>query len=504
MPDPSPISTRNSSRTSRKNLSIFPRPCGRPGALWVILIPSRAAARFSAASTKAEPLSTYIRRRGRRWRPAPGAARRPAARCPRSTPSGRPSPPGSGRPGSEQVGLAARRCAGRAARRRSTARSAWSTRTGRSTAGGRPSGLAVSSSRSKCRCRVRTDGDQPQWSAGSGSPARRCAPGFSRFSPAASSSTAASVRGVTCRAGGASAANPPDRQARIQRSIVARDTATGSPNGPSCARAAISRTSRPRCRTVSAGSAASRISWYRNSATCSARAARLRSSSADDIHFLLGENGENRQSPRIPAHRAAAQSQLALATRAGQAGASSSPHVTAAASCHRATSPTPGTRAAATAAAATAATASASGDPAGAGSGGSGTSTAASAVNALPHPPRAPGQRPQPAPHRRRRAAQQPRDHPVPRPGRLRLQRPPDHLPGIGPPGQAPAGSSTCVAPHPRHRDLRGTSSRPVPPRPGPAAAARSPTRPAPRRTTGTPAPRPPAAARPQPRHRLP
>jgi len=39
--------------------------------------------------------------------------------------------------------------------------------------------------------------------------------GFSRFSPAASSSAAASVRGVTCRAGGASAANPPDRQARI-------------------------------------------------------------------------------------------------------------------------------------------------------------------------------------------------------------------------------------------------------------------------------------------------
>ena len=48
--------------------------------------------------------------------------------------------------------------------------------------------------------------------------------GFSRFSPAASSSTAASVRGVTCRAGGASAANPPARQARIHRSIVSRDT----------------------------------------------------------------------------------------------------------------------------------------------------------------------------------------------------------------------------------------------------------------------------------------
>ena len=67
----------------------------------------------------------------------------------------------------------------------------------------------------------------------------------------------------------------------------------------------------------------------------------------------------------MPAHRGAAQSQLVLATRGGQAGASSSPHVTAAASCHRATTPTPGTPAAAAAAAATAATASAAGDPAG-------------------------------------------------------------------------------------------------------------------------------------------
>ena len=125
----------------------------------------------------------------------------------------------------------------------------------------------------------------------------------------------------------------------------------------------------------SAGSAASRISWYRNKATCSARAARLRSSSVDGNSFLLGENGENRQSPRIAAHRAATQSQLALATRGGHAGASSSPHVTAAASSHRATSPTPGTPAAATTAAATAATASANADPAGAGNGGSGTST---------------------------------------------------------------------------------------------------------------------------------
>ena len=58
MDEPSPISTRNSCRTTPKNLSIFPRPFGAAGALWVILMPSRAAARFSAASTKADPLST--------------------------------------------------------------------------------------------------------------------------------------------------------------------------------------------------------------------------------------------------------------------------------------------------------------------------------------------------------------------------------------------------------------------------------------------------------------
>ena len=51
---------------------------------------------------------------------------------------------------------------------------------------------------------------------------------------------------------------------------------------------------------------------------------------------------------------------------------------------------------------------------------------------------RPPGERPQPAPHRRGRTAQPLRDHPVPGPRRLRLQRPPDHRRGIRPPGQAP------------------------------------------------------------------
>ena len=55
----SPSSTRNCSRTVRKNRSIFPRPWGRPGAECTSLIPRTAHARSSHASTNAEPLSTY-------------------------------------------------------------------------------------------------------------------------------------------------------------------------------------------------------------------------------------------------------------------------------------------------------------------------------------------------------------------------------------------------------------------------------------------------------------
>ena len=54
----------------------------------------------------------------------------------------------------------------------------------------------------------------------------------SRFNATASSSTSAGVRGATRRGAGTSASNPPRRQSRIHRSSVARDTRTGSPNGP--------------------------------------------------------------------------------------------------------------------------------------------------------------------------------------------------------------------------------------------------------------------------------
>jgi len=148
-----------------------------------------------------------------------------------------------------------------------------------------------------------------------------------------------------------------------------------------------------------------------------------------------------------------------LATRAGQAGASSSPQVTAAASCHRATVPTPGTARAAAAAAATAATASPSGDPAGAGSGGSVTRPAASAVNTD-----------RTCSARAVNARSQTRTVEAGRPSRSAITRCPD--PAAFASSASPitsaasarrarhqAGSSTCVAPHPRHRDRRGTST---------------------------------------------
>ncbi len=54
---PEPISTRNCSRTVRKNRSIFPRPAGCPGRECTRRIPSTAQARASCLSIMAEPLS---------------------------------------------------------------------------------------------------------------------------------------------------------------------------------------------------------------------------------------------------------------------------------------------------------------------------------------------------------------------------------------------------------------------------------------------------------------
>jgi hypothetical protein len=84
--------------------------------------------------------------------------------------------------------------------------------------------------------------------------------GFSFFSAVASSNTSGGVRGWDWRGLGTSASNPPLRQSRIHRSSVHRLIRAVRPSGSVCGTAAIARTSAPRCRPVSDGSAASLIS----------------------------------------------------------------------------------------------------------------------------------------------------------------------------------------------------------------------------------------------------
>src|SRR5262249_5101836 len=136
------------------------------------------------------------------------------------------------------------------------------------------SGRTLSLRRANSRCTVRAEGAHPRsWSM----IATMCAAvraGRSRLSRSANSNTPASVRGCTCRSVGSNASNPPARHARIQRSRLARDTRTGSPNGPVCTRPANSRTNTPRSAEDNPGSANDRINAYRNNATSRARDAR--------------------------------------------------------------------------------------------------------------------------------------------------------------------------------------------------------------------------------------
>ena len=99
-------------------------------------------------------------------------------------------------------------------------------------AGGCPVGRVVSSNRAKWRCRVRSSGAQPAWARRIAVTCTAVRSGTSRFNAAARSNTSAGVRGDTRRGGGTKASKPPRRQSRIHRSIVARDTRTGCPNGP--------------------------------------------------------------------------------------------------------------------------------------------------------------------------------------------------------------------------------------------------------------------------------
>ena len=107
-------------------------------------------------------------------------------------------------------------------------------------------------------------------------------PGSSSRSAAASvnSSGIARTLPVSDRGDGRSASTPPARQARSHLSMLPREYRRRVPSGCACSRAAIARTTAPRCRVDSAGSAASRISMYRNSPIARARSSRACSSSS--------------------------------------------------------------------------------------------------------------------------------------------------------------------------------------------------------------------------------
>ena len=151
-----------------------------------------------------------------------------------------------------------------------------------------PPGRVDSSRRTKWRCSVRSSGDQPECARRIAATCTAVRAGTSRFNATASSNTSAGVRGDTFGGVGTNASKPPRRQSRNHRSSVARETRTGAPNGPSCSRWAITRTSRPRCRVDNLVSAASQISEYLNRPTARARSARTRSSSWRNatIHLL--------------------------------------------------------------------------------------------------------------------------------------------------------------------------------------------------------------------------
>ena len=323
--------------------------------------------------------------------------------------------------------------------------------------------------------------------------------GPGRVSPASARrpapAPAASVRGVTCRAGGASAANPPARQARIHRSIVARDTAhrlaerprmrPGGQLADQPARAAgwTAPGRRP------PGSAGTGTAPPARPAPPACGPPQPLTWAPSSVKTAGNSSHRGSGSPRRRPEPARVGHPRRPAT--GPAAARTSPPR---ASSHRATAPTPGTSAAAAAAAATAATASATGDPAGAGSGGSVTSAGRQRREHLPHPLRPPRRTPAASP-----APSRPGGPAAPRSPGAR-PRPPS--PPAPRPITSPASARRGQAPRRQQHMRRPAAPAPRParapaPRPAPSSARhrplppRSPTRPAPRRTTGTPAPRP-------------
>ena len=158
-------------------------------------------------------------------------------------------PPGSDRRGTRTDTSCGRRPSGRAGRRRSTARWARSASNRPNTAGVAPAARAGQLERGGSGAA----GCVP--TAPSPTGARRIRRdlrgGAGRVLPLQRRRQLQHLgRGARRRPGagaGTSASNPPARQRRIHRSSVSRDTRTGRPNGSVCSRAAIARTSRPRC-----------------------------------------------------------------------------------------------------------------------------------------------------------------------------------------------------------------------------------------------------------------
>ena len=453
----------------RKNLSILPRPCG-PAGCGVDQLdaelgagPQQPRVDERLAVVDVDVLGDTPRR------PAPGAARRPAARCPRRSPTGARPQPGMVVEEREQVGLAAadpravQRVAGpqlvRAAR----------PRTGRTPAAGRrPAARSAQCGRSAAAGSAREGAQPGAGRAGSGATCAAVRSGFSRFSAAASSSTSAGVRGVHLPRRGHQRVEP--ARAPVPDPPVQR--LAGTPHRLAeragvLARRPAPAPAGPAARVDSAGSAASRISKYRNNpiagpAPPGGPAHHLQRSS----HLLHRRNGvdhshRNTAGPPARARGATRVDQLPAPTRRQQpAGAHRRPATTATPR----PPPGPPRAAAAAAAAATAATASANRRP--------GRAPAApdqppprtaSTVNTDrgPAPPASANRRSQP----RTVAAGRPsrrRDRPVPQPGRLAASAAPITAATSARRSSAHTGSSTCVTPHPAHRDRRGRSRQPT------------------------------------------
>ena len=91
-------------------------------------------------------------------------------------------------------------------------------------------------------------------------PGRPCDAGASRFNTTAASKISAAVRVGWDRTAGTSASNPPARHALSHRRTLGAETATRRPSGPRWSTSISERTSAPRSRADSSGSANGRIS----------------------------------------------------------------------------------------------------------------------------------------------------------------------------------------------------------------------------------------------------